>query len=129
MHSNEDWIKQIDQRVANLTRTPVDFQEAVQVLRCPIPAITAHPKAFFVLPVIFSTRTLIRTRTPLNESAFSHSPYNHSIERVVCLRRYQTGQYYGAHLDYTNRLNYGKNLPKMQAMKGTYENRMATVFW
>jgi prolyl 4-hydroxylase len=75
MHSREHWIKEIDLRVANLTRTPVDYQEAVQVLR------------------------------------------------------YKTGQYYGAHLDYTNRLNYGKNLPKMEAMKGTYENRMATVFW
>ena len=75
LHSDEEWIKQIDQRVANLTRTPVNFQEAVQVLR------------------------------------------------------YHTGQHYGAHLDYTNRLNYAKNLAKMQAMKGTYENRMATVFW
>ena len=41
------------QRVANITRTPVAFQETVQVLR------------------------------------------------------YKPGQYYGAHLDYTNRLNYG----------------------
>ena len=57
----EPWIEEINKRVANLTRTPVSYQEAVQVLR------------------------------------------------------YKPGQYYGAHLDYTNRLNYGENLPKMQA--------------
>ena len=58
---SEPWIEEINKRVANLTRTPVGYQEAVQVLR------------------------------------------------------YKPGQYYGAHLDYTNRLNYGENLPKMQA--------------
>ena len=57
----EPWIEEINKRVANLTRTPTGYQEAVQVLR------------------------------------------------------YKPGQYYGAHLDYTNRLNYGENLPKMQA--------------
>jgi hypothetical protein len=50
-------------------------------------------------------------------------------QEAVQVLRYQPGQYYGAHLDYTNRLNYGQNLQKMQHMKGTYENRMATVFW
>lgn len=77
MHTTpaDQWIKTIDRRVGNLTRTPLHFQEAVQVLR------------------------------------------------------YQQGQYYGAHLDYTNRLNYAKNRQKMDHMKGTYENRMATVFW
>jgi prolyl 4-hydroxylase len=75
LHSREAWLQNIDKRVANLTRTPVHYQEAVQVLR------------------------------------------------------YQHGQYYGAHLDYTNRLNYGKNEAKMQRMHGTYHNRMATVFW
>ena len=41
-----------------------------------------------------------------------------SHQEEVQVLRYEPGQYYGAHLDYTNRLSYGKNLPKMERMRG-----------
>lgn len=41
---------------------------------------------------------------------------------------YEATQYYGAHLDYTDRRFYGDRA-HMQRQQGTYKNRLATVFW
>ena len=75
LHSRDEWLKNIDRRVGNLTRTNLNAQESVQVLR------------------------------------------------------YEASQYYGAHLDYTDRRFYGKDIAHMKRQRGTYKNRMATVFW
>lgn len=75
LHSRTSWLQNIDLRVSNLTRTSINAQESVQVLR------------------------------------------------------YEPSQYYGAHLDYTDRKFYAKDRAHMERQQGTYKNRMATVFW
>ena len=59
----EPWIEEINKRVANLTRTPVGYQEAVQVLRY------KPERWWFEFPMIAYKITVVTASTLMDSEA------------------------------------------------------------
>jgi len=59
----------------------------------------------------------------------TRSTWGTESQEAVQVLRYEEGQYYNGHLDYTERAPYVKNKKSMMDAHGGYKNRMVTVFW